>query len=99
MKKITIAIIAFAILGTGIYNIPKIKTKSYEREVESLAFSYRVYNSHLCPNRKILRDIRNDYELMVDRNNVVKLAWIHNHFDQHFMSTCLQLNPHRGEYQ
>ncbi|AFL47441.1 hypothetical protein ZZ1p0138 [Acinetobacter phage ZZ1] len=99
MKKITLSLVVITAIGIGIYNIPTIKTKTYEREVDSLAFSYRVYNSQLCPNRKILRGIRSDYESTVDRNNVVKLAWIYNNFDQRFMSTCLQLNPHRGEYQ
>lgn len=90
---------ALVVIGVGLYNIPLIKTKSYEREVDSLAFSYRVYSSQVCPNRKILKDIRTEYESTVSRSNVTKLGWIHDNFDSRFMGTCLQLNPHRGDYR
>lgn len=99
MKKGPLVLTAIVVVAVGVYNIPLIKTKSYEREVDSLAFSYRVYNSQVCPNRKILKDIRSEYEATTSRSNVTKLAWIHDNFDARFMGTCLQLNPHRGEYR
>ncbi len=100
MKITSILLVALLIVtGIGIYNIPLIKTKSYEREVDALAFSYRVYSSSVCPNRTILKNIRDEYESTVSKSNVTKIAWINNNFDSYFMSACLELNPHRGDYK
>lgn len=99
MKKMTIALSSLVIIGAIIYELPTIKAKSYEREVDSLAFSYRVYSSSICPNRVILKGIRDDYIKTIDEGNVSKLSWVNTNFDRRFMSTCLQMNPHRGEYR
>ncbi|CAL4858397.1 hypothetical protein BRC2024_KWYBBTRE_CDS_0255 [Acinetobacter phage vB_AbaM_AB-Navy-v2] len=99
MKKMVLIASSLILLGVGIYYIPAIKIKTYEHEVDSLAFSYRVYKSSVCPNRAILKEIRDDYVSTVNNNNVTKLGWINDNFDSRFMETCLQLNPHRGEYQ
>ncbi|EQA7786728.1 hypothetical protein ACX818_001322 [Acinetobacter baumannii] len=98
MKKLVLVVVLISI-GILVHQLPKIKIKAYEREVDSLAFSYRVYKSSVCPNRKILKDIRDDYISTINEGNVTKLGWVNDNFDKRFMGTCLQLNPHRGEYE
>lgn len=99
MKKMAL-VMSTLILAGGvlIYHIPALKTKTYEREVESLAFSYRVHKSQICPNQAILKSIRTDYIKSVPHNNVSKLLWVNNNFDELFMLACLRSSPHRGEF-
>ena len=96
MKIVALIISAFIIVGVINY-IPKLKVKAYEDEIDSLAFSYRVYKSNICPNRKILHDIREEYIRTIDQGNVSKLGWVNDNFDNRFMSSCLLLNPHNGD--
>ncbi|CAL1778009.1 hypothetical protein BRC2024_QFGIOCBO_CDS_0225 [Acinetobacter phage vB_AbaM_PhT2-v2] len=99
MKKLVLIASSLILVGLGIHYAPIIQVKSYEREVDSLAFSYRVYKSSICPNRAILKEIRDDYVTTINKNNVTKLGWTNDNFDRRFMGTCLELNPHRGEYR
>ena len=99
MKKVAMVISSAALIGILIYNIPTMRIKLYEREVDSLAYTYRVYQSDVCPNRATLRDIRDEYLKTINSGNVNKLLWVNNKFDSRFMGTCLQSSPHRGNYQ
>lgn len=97
MKKMALVIVVLASLGIA-YKLPSLKTKSWEKEVDALAISYRVYESQICPNREILSKIRLDYIKTIDPSNMDKLIWTNNNFDSRFMSTCLNSSPHRGVY-
>ncbi|ADG60035.1 hypothetical protein Acj9p135 [Acinetobacter phage Acj9] len=99
MKTMTL-VMSTLIISSGIliYNLPALKTKAYEREVDALAFSYRVHKSQICPNRAILKSLRTDYSSTIQVNNLNKLLWVNNNFDDRFMQTCLASGPHRGVY-
>lgn len=95
MKIIAMSLSSAVIIGALISYAPAIRIHSYEREVDSLAFSYRVYESDVCPNKSKLGKIRDEYAATT--TNINKLMWINNEFDMRFMLTCLESSPHRGE--
>ena len=97
MKLLLTIVITLFLIAVGVKYVPVLKIKSYEREVDSLAFSYRVYESKICPNRKILGDIRNEYMKTVEEGQITKITWINDNFDSRFMQKCLSMNPYRSE--
>lgn len=95
MKILAMLVSSAVIIVLLISYVPTLRIKSYEREVDSLAFAYRVYESDVCPNKSKLKAIREDYAK--DETNLNKLLWVNKEFDLRFMSTCLESNPHRGD--
>lgn len=98
MKKALIVIGLIVIVLAGFYFAPKIKVRQYTKEIESIAFSYRVYKSSVCPNKTVLSEIKKEYMASIDESDVTKRNWSQLNFEEVFTTKCRELNPHREEY-
>lgn len=98
MKKALIVIGLIVIICSTVYIAPKIKIRQYTKEIESIAFSYRVYKSSVCPNKTVLTEIKNEYMTSIDESDVSKRNWAQLNFEDVFTNKCRELNPHREEY-
>ena len=98
MKKALIVIGLIVIVCSCVYMAPKIKIRQYTKEIESIAFSYRVYKSSVCPNQTVLTEIKNEYMASIDESDVSKRNWSQMNFEEVFIDKCRELNPHREEY-
>lgn len=72
------------------------KTTPHESEIKSLAFSYGVYHKSICPNQKMLKQIKYEYSRHIPITNVTDRAWIDENFERVFSEECFDHETRRA---